>query len=140
PPAVERNLRAVAHPRLRVLRFVTDTDLLLERADRVVAMGGYNTVCEVLSYDKPALIVPRVHPRQEQSIRAERFRELGLLEVLHPGRLSPAALSAWLAQPPRPRPPTRSRIRLDGLDHLPTLLAEVLQASSSRGRHQRLER
>ena len=23
-------------------------------------MGGYNTYCEILSFDKPALIVPRV--------------------------------------------------------------------------------
>jgi predicted glycosyltransferase len=140
PPAVERKLRATAHPRLRMLRFVTDSDLLLDRADRVVAMGGYNTVCEVLSYDKQALIVPRVHPRQEQYLRAERLRELGLLDVLHPSRLSPAAISAWLAQPPRPRPPARSQVRLDGLDNLPALLAEVLQAPSSRGHHQRPQR
>ena len=40
----------------------------------VVAMGGYNTFCEILSFGKPALIVPRTAPRQEQYLRAERAR------------------------------------------------------------------
>src|SRR5439155_15663481 len=46
-------LRAAEQPRLRILEFVTDPGELLSRADRVVAMGGYNTVCEVLSFGKP---------------------------------------------------------------------------------------
>ena len=47
-------------------------------------MGGYNTYCEILSFDKPALIVPRVQPREEQLIRARRAAELGLIEMLLP--------------------------------------------------------
>src|SRR5260370_23363039 len=85
--------RLAAHsarkPNLRILKFVTDADLLLRRADRVVAMGGYNTVCEVLSFEKPALIVPRVKPRLEQLIRAERLKDLGVIDVLHPDQLTP---------------------------------------------------
>ena len=45
-------------------------------------MGGYNTVCEVLSFQKQALIVPRVRPRSEQWIRAERLRDLQLIDVI----------------------------------------------------------
>ena len=44
----------------------------MERAAGVVAMGGYNTFCEILSFDKKALIVPRTRPRLEQFIRAAR--------------------------------------------------------------------
>jgi predicted glycosyltransferase len=134
PAEVQQRLsrRVAANPRLRFLGFVTDTDLLLERADRVIAMGGYNTVCEVLSYDKPALVVPRVHPRREQLIRAERLQSLGLLDVLHPDRLSPAALGEWLARPVRPRRAARECINLDGLAKLPRLLAEVLQGARGR--------
>ena len=46
--------------RFELLEFVPDPVPLIERADRVIAMGGYNTVCEVLSFEKSALIVPRV--------------------------------------------------------------------------------
>jgi predicted glycosyltransferase len=119
--------RAAAKPHLRLLRFVTDCDLLLDRADRIVGMGGYNTICEVLSFAKPALIVPRVKPRREQYIRAERLRALGLLDVLHPDGLTPRALSAWLARDLK-SPPVRDRINLDGVARLPHLLEEVLAA------------
>ena len=130
PPGVRERLRrpAEANPRLRVLGFVTDTDLLLDRADRVVTMGGYNSVCEVLSYQKPALVVPRVEPRQEQLIRAERLRDLGLLDVLHPADLSPRALTRWLVRDKGPPPRARDRIDLGGLETLSPLLAELLGA------------
>jgi predicted glycosyltransferase len=141
PAQVQRRLsrRAAANPRLRFLGFVTDTDLLLERAERVIAMGGYNTVCEVLSYNKPALVVPRIHPRREQLIRAQRLQDLGLLDVLHPDRLSPAALGEWLARPVGPRPVARQCINLDGLASLPRLLAEVLQGARGRACRPRTE-
>jgi predicted glycosyltransferase len=45
-------------------------------------MGGYNTFCEVLSFDKRAVIVPRMVPRLEQWIRASRAEELGLVRML----------------------------------------------------------
>ena len=38
----------------------------MARAIGVVAMGGYNTFCEILSFDKRAIIVPRTAPRMEQ--------------------------------------------------------------------------
>jgi predicted glycosyltransferase len=136
PPAVRERLsrRAAANPRLRILGFVTDTDLLLDRADRVVTMGGYNSVCEVLSYGKPALIVPRVRPRQEQLIRAERLRDLGLLDLLHPDHLSPRALSQWLSRDLGPAARARDRIDLGGLENLPQLFAELLDAPPRCGR------
>src|SRR5437763_1626152 len=108
-----------------LLEFVPDPVPLIERADRIIAMGGYNTVCEVLSFEKPALIVPRV-TEPEQGIRARRMQELGLLDVLHPDELSPQALTAWLAREPGAPPPTRGRVDLGGLTRIPDRLAELL--------------
>jgi predicted glycosyltransferase len=48
----------------------------------VVSMGGYNTFCEILSFDKSALIVPRHTPRFEQTIRAEAAERLGFSRML----------------------------------------------------------
>jgi predicted glycosyltransferase len=135
PPEAQKRLDhlVAANRRIRILRFVTDTDLLLERADCVIAMGGYNTVCEVLSYEKPALIVPRVQPRREQLIRAERLRNLGLLDLLHPEDLSPRALTEWLARELPPRRPVQGRIDLNGLANLSHLLDELLDFPPQRG-------
>lgn len=130
PPEIGQRLllRAAANPALRVLKFVTDADGLLRRADRVIAMGGYNTVCEVLAFEKTALIVPRTSPRLEQLIRAERMRELGLLDVLRPDDLSPAALAEWLGRDQSP-PRTRELVDMNGLAKLPGLLGEVMAAA-----------
>jgi predicted glycosyltransferase len=128
PAAVRgRLVRHVAsNPNRRVVSFVHEPTRLVRRADRVVAMGGYNTVYEVLSFEKPALIVPRVKPRREQLIRAERLQALGLVDVLHPTDLSPRALTAWLASECPPGRPARQRIDFNGLARVPLLLEELL--------------
>ena len=88
-------------------------------------MGGYNTVCEILSFEKQALIVPRVQPRQEQLIRAERLTEMGLISMLHPDRVTPEAIAQWLQQP-RETPKGRDRLNLQGLQALPQRILQIL--------------
>jgi predicted glycosyltransferase len=102
--------------------------MLVERAERIIAMGGYNTVCEVLSFEKRSLIVPRVKPRREQIIRAERLRDLGLIDMLEVDRSNPQALTEWMA---RELPPlnVNGRLNLNGLERLPELADEVLRRS-----------
>jgi len=133
PAEARRRLAAhsARNPNLRILKFVTDADLLLSRADRVVAMGGYNTVCEVLSFEKPALIVPRVKPRLEQLIRAERLKNLGVIDVLHPDQLTPDSLTSWL-QGDRPSPRgVHKQINLNGLRNLVRSLEELFIAPAT---------
>jgi predicted glycosyltransferase len=117
--------RSAVNPRLRVLSFIREPTMLVKRAERVIAMGGYNTVCEVLSFEKHSLIVPRVKPRREQIIRAQRLKDLGLIDMLEADRSSPQALAEWMA---RDLPPLRveGRLNLGGLERLPELADEVL--------------
>jgi predicted glycosyltransferase len=135
PRAQFERLCRVARARgcVRVVEFIDEPARLIQRADRVIAMGGYNTMCEVLSFRKRALIVPRVSPKPEQWIRAERFRERGLVDVLHPDALRPEALRAWLARRLGP-PPSCSRIvQLDGLRRIPDLLESLCAESAPDG-------
>ena len=135
PPEQRRRLLDIAqrHPRCDVLEFVPDPVPLIDRADRIIAMGGYNTVCEVLSFEKHALIVPRVHPEPEQWIRAQRLQDLGLIDLLHPDHLSPRALTEWLARDLGPPPASRSRVDVGGLTRIPTLLGELLNGAVASG-------
>ncbi|WP_417769825.1 glycosyltransferase family protein [Stappia sp.] len=67
---------------VHILRFLPTIEPYMAGAKAIVGMGGYNTFCEILSFDKPTLLVPRVVPRREQSIRATRAETIGLLKVL----------------------------------------------------------
>src|SRR5439155_645516 len=130
------NRSVASNPRRRVVSFVHEPTRLVRRADCVVAMGGYNTVYEVLSFEKPALIVPRVTPRQEQLSRAERLQALGLVDVLHPEALSAAALSNWLARGRAPARPANFRsLRRRPGRYLRTLLMALVKVLSHRRRH-----
>lgn len=117
---------AANRPRFKLLEFLPETAPLIHRAERVISMGGYNTTCEVLSFEKHALIVPRVHPKPEQWMRAQRLKELGLIDVIHPDELSPEALTAWLARNLGPPPLSRRHVDFSGLERIPNLLAELL--------------
>jgi len=85
-------------PGVIVQEFAQDMMALMDAADVAVCMGGYNTVCELLTLRKRAVIVPRVKPVLEQWIRAERLAQLGLLRALHPNDLTPDLLHATVAE------------------------------------------
>jgi len=123
---------AEADPGLRLVDFCVDPVAWLGDAQAVVGMGGYNTVAEILSTDRPALIVPRVRPRTEQLVRARRLSELGAVDDLHPADLAPAVLGGWLASAVGTRR-TRTGVNLAGLSTVRTLadayLAEARRAA-----------
>jgi predicted glycosyltransferase len=81
-------------PLVRLVSFVDDLQSTIAAADVVVSMGGYNSICEILSAERPAVIVPRVAPRQEQLIRAEALSERGVVRTIHPDNLTPARIIA----------------------------------------------
>ncbi|MCC6800046.1 MAG: glycosyltransferase [Anaerolineae bacterium] len=130
PSDVRRSVQneAASKPQFQVLPFVTEPERLLSQADRVITMGGYNTVCELLSSGKPALVVPRVKPRREQLIRAERLAQHGALDYLHPDVVTPAAFASWLRRTKVTTHQRRQDIDLDGLKRLPGLLQHLLQS------------
>lgn len=119
---------ASTRPNLRIVEFVTNPIPFIRRAECVIAMGGYNTICETVCASKPTLIVPRNKPRTEQLIRAERFQSLGLVDVLHPDALTPAALTQWLAKPNAPKSGALQQVNFNGIKNLPSLLAEALSS------------
>ncbi|HSP07906.1 MAG TPA: glycosyltransferase [Acidobacteriota bacterium] len=123
PEQSRRRLRSYAanRPKLRVVDFLPEPAPLLMLADRIVSMGGYNSVLEALSFEKPTLVVPRVTPRREQILRAQRMKDLGLLHLLHPDSLTPSSLADWL-RTDHCLPQVRKTIDLNGLSRMAQLL------------------
>ncbi len=98
-------------------------------SDLVLAMGGYNTLCEILSTAQRAVIVPRAHPRQEQLLRARLFERQKWVRVVDPRELSPQTLSAALDQALSDAPARlhEAQTRLTGLDELARELEPLLR-------------
>ena len=116
---------------VEIINFDSHIELLMTQAVGIIAMGGYNTFCEILSLDKPALIVPRSVPRQEQLIRASRAAVLGLVSMLDPDcDRDPAEMAAALCRLADQAPPSENTIPglLDGHDNVAELVRLRLEA------------
>jgi len=93
-PDQRKHLRAQARGfGARVFTSVEDVPSFINAADLVITMAGYNSLCEVVSLERKALVVPRLGPRAEQRMRAELFQQKGLIDVLDPREVSPRNLA-----------------------------------------------
>jgi predicted glycosyltransferase len=112
----ERLARTGEAAGLMVRRMLPDLRAHVALADCVVSMAGYNTCCDLLTFARPSVLVPRRGPSREQSIRAQRLAEWGVASALpadhddaeHLAGAITSALDGPL--PPSPPPP------LAGLD------------------------
>ena len=123
--------RAARLPNVHTLTFDARLEGLMARAGGIVAMGGYNTFCEILSFDKPALIVPRTTPRLEQYIRARRAAELGLIAMLpDSGSRDPRTMAAALLRLSHQSRPSTVVVPglLDGMESVNRLALKWLAA------------
>jgi len=93
PKEQRRRLEKRARPfQIKFLPFYPLMEEMFGAADLVVSMGGYNTLCEILSQETPSLIVPRETPRREQLLRARAFKKEQLVEFIPWPELNPEAL------------------------------------------------
>ncbi len=121
--------RVARLPRVRARTFEARAERLVAGAAGVVAMGGYNAFCEILSFDKRAVIVPRRVPRLEQYIRAARADELGLMRMLSDERgRDPAVMAAALRALPLQPLPSQVVVPglLEGLDNINRLVERLV--------------
>ncbi|MEM7440933.1 MAG: glycosyltransferase [Pseudomonadota bacterium] len=116
--------------RVEALGFDSKMENLIAGAAGVIAMGGYNTFCEILSFDKPAVIVPRKKPRLEQYIRAARAEELHLTRMLDPDRdgTDAAVMIEAIRSFPEMKPPSTGQYPglLNGLDFITDRVRHLL--------------
>lgn len=126
--------RVAKLPRVEAITFDAHMEHLVQNAVGVLAMGGYNTFCEILTLDKRAIIVPRKRPRMEQFIRANCAQQLGLVRMLEDdGVYDPAVMANALRNLPRQPQPSEIVIPglLEGLDNLDRLVQPWLRPTSA---------
>ena len=121
--------------RIAAITFDSEIEFLMRKAAGVVAMGGYNTFCEILSFDRRAILVPRTEPRREQAIRALAAERLGLVRVLMEaeGR-APERMATALRALPDQTEPSRVLVPglLDGLDAVARRVRAFAEANAGR--------
>ncbi|HXJ67131.1 MAG TPA: glycosyltransferase, partial [Actinomycetota bacterium] len=111
-------VRLAARLGVEVRRVIPNLRREVAKADCVVSMAGYNTVCDVFSYRRPAVLVPRTGPSLEQSLRAERLKEWEAAHVVGARELSGKALADAI----------RSALSQDGLPPVPIPLDGLQRA------------
>jgi len=83
---------------LQVIKFTDDLISYMNAADIVISMAGYNTICELLTLGKRAIVVPRVRPIEEQKIRAERLAGFRAFRTILPDELTPRTLESAIEE------------------------------------------
>jgi len=97
------------------LEFEADITNLYAESDLVVSQAGYNTVCELLSFSRRAILVPRSEPVREQLIRARLLAERGFFECLEPQDLTSETLISKVLEALNSPTMPASDVDLDGL-------------------------
>jgi predicted glycosyltransferase len=97
------------------LDFEADITNRYAESDVVVSQAGYNTVCELLSFSRRAILVPRSKPVREQLIRARLMAQRGFFECIEPQDLTPEILISKVLEALNSSSVTSSTLELDGL-------------------------
>jgi predicted glycosyltransferase len=104
---------------VRGFHFYRQMEKIFAAADLVVCMGGYNSLCEILSQGTPSLVIPRETPRKEQLIRAQTFKRHNLVDYIPWAELGPAILEQKIMsflEAPEPYLKAISQFRFTGIE------------------------
>ncbi len=111
---------------IKFYQFYRQMEKLIAAADVVISMGGYNTVCEILTQQTVSLMIPRETPRREQLIRVQAMAGRGLVDYISWHDLTPERLSRQLfklLEKPEPYKRAIERFPLTGLTIMKRRLA-----------------
>jgi len=128
---------------IRTYRFYPWMENIQASADLVVSMGGYNTVCEILTPKTPSLLVPRETPRKEQLIRAQVLHSRNLVEFIPWHACEPNIMRQKvfdLLENARPYREAAAVFELTGLEVIHQRLQSFMDEQQSKNREVRSEK
>jgi predicted glycosyltransferase len=128
PKSERKNLNKRSRKQgVRLYHFYRQMEKIFAAADLVVSMGGYNTLCEILTQRTVSLVIPRETPRREQMIRARTFKRQNLIDFIPWDDLTPELLRRRLldliAEPQTYREAV-AQFRLTGIETMKQRLKE----------------
>ena len=118
---------------VRGYHFYRQMEKIFAAADLVVSMGGYNTLCEILSQGTPSLVIPRETPRKEQLIRAQAFKRHNLVDYIPWAKLEPTIMQQKILsflEAPEPYLKAISQFRFTGIETMQQRLRDFRSKKS----------
>ncbi|MEM9512812.1 MAG: glycosyltransferase, partial [Cyanobacteria bacterium P01_E01_bin.48] len=134
PDSMHESLQsfAVSRSNLTVERYTPDLMAYMRQADLSINMGGYNTTLNVLKTGVRSMLLPFTgNGDQEQTIRAERLEEMGVVSVIRPEDLQPQRLAQRIVDYLQTQP-TAIEFDLDGVARTAQILREFATPSAVR--------
>jgi predicted glycosyltransferase len=113
---IRQRCDAAGSRRVTMVDFLSGFLDYMSAADLVVALGGYNTMSEVVSLGKRAVVVPYADEHQEQVLRAALLDRLGVIRTVAPDQLSADGLADALVAAFRDTPSSREHLRELGFE------------------------
>jgi predicted glycosyltransferase len=122
---IEKNKK---HKNVKIKEYLYNTREYILKSDLVISMGGYNSVCEILSTSTPAIIYPRIDTDKEQLIRAKIFKSRSLLDYIDPKNYNRTdflkKIFKNINKDKNDLNKRRSLIKFDGLNNLTKIINE----------------
>jgi predicted glycosyltransferase len=123
PGSEVKKLAATNAVNLTVERFRSDFASLLCAARLSISQAGYNTVCDLLRANCPAVLVPfAAGGETEQSLRGRRLEALGLARVVPERQLSVDSLCEAVRDRLGRRQPSSHGLNLEGAERMREIL------------------
>ena len=106
---------------------------MLRRCRVSVSQAGYNTVLDIIGAGAPAVLVPFAEMREtEQTLRAKRLAQRGVVEMLPPAALSPDRLGDAIERAIRRHPATLA-LDTNGAGRTAVIISDMVHGRASRG-------
>ncbi len=112
---------------ISIERYTTEFAERLHQADLSISMAGYNTCMNLLTTGVPAIVYPFTgNNNEEQTIRAEKLAQLGIVDVIYANQLQPKILAAKIIRNISAKNlRTPSSLNISGVEKTASLLAEL---------------
>lgn len=124
---------AAQHSHIQVRRFTSSFESFMHQADLSISMAGYNTCMNLLKTGTRALVLPFTgHKNDEQTIRARKLEQRGILKVLKPEDLIPEQLAAEIMTSLTAPYPDQHSIDTEGGNHTAAAIERLATQPRSR--------
>ncbi|MCX7595509.1 MAG: glycosyl transferase [Fischerella sp.] len=121
----EMQVMAGSSKNIYIRRFTPYLLSYMQKADLSISMSGYNTTLNVLVTGVPAMILPFTgNNDQEQTIRAKKLGELGIVKVISQQDLQPDVF-AWKIISYLQNQPNKIQLDLNGVEKTAAILRHL---------------